>query len=131
MKKISTFVGGLALTISITANAGLYATTAASRANCGNNESVLWNGQESFVWRTISTHQHVNGSSDPYWHHLVDTGWNYTWRSAAVHQGEAPEIGRYKWDVEGYYFYEGYANGKWPFTQDYSRDCSLYDGWWG
>jgi hypothetical protein len=127
MKKILLF--GI-LTSSLNAHAGFGVTTAASRANCMNNESITWNSAKSFNWKTISIHQHVNGNKDPYWNHLVDTGWEVTWRSAAVHWGESPDVGQYKWNVNGYHFFADYANGKWPFAENYARDCHLYDGWW-
>jgi hypothetical protein len=130
MKCISKIAGCTLLFLSLNANAGFGVTTAHSRANCGNNESITWNSKQSYVWKTISIHQHVNGSTDPYYRHLVDTGWQNTWRSAAVHWGEAPDIGKYKWDVWGYHFFEDYANGKWPFQEEYARDCAIYDGWW-
>ena len=123
---------GAFLVLSINANAGFFGTTAASRANCYNNESIIWWKGHSFNWRTVSIHQHVNGNKDPYWNHLVDTGWNYTWRSAAVHWGEGGvDPLQYKWNVYGYFFEDSYANGKWPFKEDWAIDCKFYDGWWG
>jgi hypothetical protein len=118
------------LCLSLNAHAGFGVTTAASRANCMNNESITWNSKQSYKWKTISIHQHVNKKKDKYWNHIVDTGWDYTWRSAAVHWGESPDVGQYKWDVFGYHFFIDYADGRWPFAEKYSRDCSLYDGWW-
>lgn len=130
MKCIKKIISGALLSVVVTSYAGFGVTTAASRANCINNESVTWNSKQSFNWRTISIHKHVNGKTDPYFNHLVDTGWAVTWRSAAVHWSEAPDIGKYNWNTWGYHFFAGYANGKWPFVENYARDCRLYDGWW-
>lgn len=130
MKYIGKITGSVLIALAINAHAGFNGTTAASRANCINNESITWYYNHPFQWKTISIHQHVNGNKDPYWYHLIDTGWATTWRSAAVHWSESPDVGQYKWDVDGYHFYIDYANGKWPMAQTYARDCHLYDGWW-
>jgi hypothetical protein len=107
-----------------TANAGLKEFTMHSRANCGNNETISWHAGHSYWLWTASNHWR-NGV----FQHYVTTGDNFenTWRSAAVHWGEAiPGSG---WFVRGYH--RRLING-----QDYLlqvtevNDCSIYDGWW-
>lgn len=59
--------------------------------------------------------------------HLFETGWQDTWRSAAVHWGESKE--KERWRVIGFHFLliddEERALG----MTDVS-DCSVYNGWW-
>ncbi len=106
--------------------AGLNKTTAHSRANCINNESITWFAQRSFNWRVVSVHGKIG---NPY-NHGIDTGWAITWRQAAVHWGEGKPFGKKIWGVTGYHFFSGYAEGKIPFETTIVTDCSIYDGWW-
>ena len=88
MKCIGKLVGSALLAVSISAHAGLWGTTAHSRANCFNNESITWYAGHSFDWRVVSFHNYnVNRPSDGY--HYIDTGMSYTWRQAAVHWNES------------------------------------------
>ncbi len=106
------------------ANAGLHSFTMHSRANCGNNESISWHAGHSYLLWTSSNHWH-NGVLQ---HYVVSSrGFENTWRSAAVHWGEArPGSG---WFVRGYH--RMFINGidKLLAVTDVS-DCSIYDGWW-
>ncbi len=119
-------LGVAILSASSLSHAGLVATTAHSRANCVNNESITWWLGHSFNWRVASTHYASNGG----YQHVVDTGFEYTWRSAAVHWGEAYPGNSYRWQVTGYHFIDTYGNGRVPFDITYATDCSIYDGWW-
>jgi hypothetical protein len=104
------------------ANAGFHAFTTHSRANCVNNESISW---EWNVYRELGTvSHHLKGGQLI---HVVNTGWQYTWRSAAVHWGESPMGGN--WYVVGYHWQR--QNGQ-EVMIDYTQtgDCSQYDGWW-
>ena len=108
--------------IALPVDAGLYDITYNSRANCGNNESITWFRQGSRQWRTISVHQHNTKGS-----HVVDTGWEKTWRSAAVHWGEA--VAGSGWTVCGYHHW-WFNNRDNMMAITCVDDCSIYDGWW-
>lgn len=126
MRYISKTVGYALLSLSISAHAGFNGTTAHSRANCGNNESITWNALASYWWKVVSFHNNIYGTQ---YDHVVDTGWAQTWRQAAVHWGEAP-LNDHRWIVHGYHFFIDYGNGKVPFAEEIVGDCSIYDGWW-
>lgn len=102
--------------------AGINGTTVHSRANCGNNESITWYLGHPFRWRVVSIHEQNKRRG-----HMIDTGWDTTWRQAAVHWGEGVSGG---WTVTGYHYYIGYAQGKIPFEITHAEDCNIYDGWW-
>lgn len=121
MKKI--IVSIILGAVTTTTHAGLKATTVHSRANCINNESITWWLNHSYIWKVVSIHD--NG----YGFHVVDTGFKYTWRQAAVHWGEGP-LCRSDWEVSGYHYIDTYANGKIPFDQTFADDCGIYNGWW-
>lgn len=104
--------------------AGLVSTTVHSRANCSNNESITWWLGHPYDWRVVSTHTNIYGGG-----HLMDTGYAYTWRQAAVHWGEAP-LGDHRWVVSGYHYLKSYGHGKVPFDTTTVGDCSIYNGWW-
>lgn len=102
--------------------AGFNGLTSHSRANCANNESITWDWTTYRDTGTVSQH-YQNGA----WIHGITTGWEYTWRSAAVHWGEAkPGSG---WMVIGYHWLrENYKERM--INQTQVTDCSSYDGWW-
>jgi len=106
------------------ANAGINGTTAHSRANCVNNESITWWLGHSYNWRVVSIHNYKGNPQ-----HNIDTGYAVTWRQAAVHWGEASPT-QSSWSVSGHHFLSDYAGGKFPFESTYVDDCSIYDGWW-
>lgn len=116
----------IALTVSFSSHAGVYGTTIHSRANCVNNESITWFLWNAYTWKTVSLHHNIYGTQ---YDHNMDTGWEYTWRNAAVHWNEAP-IGDHRWVVTGYHFFIDYGNGKVPFGSETIGDCSIYTGWW-
>lgn len=101
-------------------NAGVFSFTMHSRANCVNNESISWQGNQAYYLRTISRHYYNH-----YLAHIVDSEWDFTKRSAAVHWGE----GRGGWYVVGLH-YEGVNGNPYLIGQTAVPDCSIYDGWW-
>ena len=112
----------------ITANAGVVAPTAHSRANCaGFNESITWQLGYSYWWRVESHHFLSIGDARP--HHILNTGKNLTWRAAAYHATEGYSSRGDHWYVAGYHFF--YPNGREVLdTTTMAIDCSIYDGWW-
>lgn len=115
----------LASLYSYSINAGINGTTAHSRANCINNESITWWLGHAYSWRVVSIHTDKNTRAS----HHIDTGYSHTWRQAAVHWNEAP-ITQKNWSVSGHHFLIDYAGGRFPFESTYTDDCSIYDGWW-
>lgn len=90
--------------------AGVWATTAHSRANCINNESITWWLGHAYDWRVVSIHnENITKTA-----HHIDTGYAVTWRQAAVHWNEAP-LGFKNWSVSGHHFLSDYAGGSFPF----------------
>lgn len=123
MKKallLPTILGAFSLNL----HAGLVSTTVHSRANCHNNESITWWLGHPYDWRVVSVHTDIYGGG-----HTIDTGYEYTWRQAAVHWGEAPH-GDHRWVVSGYHYLKQYGTGKVPFDTTTTGDCSIYNGWW-
>lgn len=117
-------IGLLASALGTNSYAGLYSTTVHSRANCINNESITWWLGHPYNWKVFSIHSNLYGGQ-----HHVDTGFNYTWRAAAVHWGEAP-LDDHRWTVGGYHYLAEYGNGRIPFDETHVGNCSIYNGWW-
>ncbi len=116
--------------LSVNANAGWYANTAHSRANCvGFNESITWNWSEYHWWEVRSTHFKQKGDG-PDTHQRI--AWMaYTWRSAALDYFTDPagaNLGNY-W-VQGYHFYLDNDGKKVYDAYTQAGDCAIYDGWW-
>ncbi len=114
------------LAVSMNAHSGLWGTTAHSRANCVNNESITWYAGHPYSWRVISFHNydytHPNSG-----YHMVDTGMSNTWRQAAVHWNESPVGGKYF--VSGFHYF--LERGRQILdVNTTATDCSIYDGWW-
>jgi hypothetical protein len=118
----------ISLFLAFTVHAGVVAPTAHSRANCGGfNESVTWQAFHSYWWRVES--HHFLSISEPWPHHVLNTGKNLTWRAAAYHAQEGYSSRGDHWYVVGYHFY--YPNGRQVLdTTTMATDCSVYDGWW-
>ena len=102
-------------------HAGLDWTTVHSRANCLNNESITWWYLHPYDWRVVSIHENGNIGG-----HLMDSGFNYTWRAHAIHWGEGNPAGT--WSVSGYH-YEFYYSKNIPFDRTYATSCNIIDGW--
>ena len=127
LKKIA-LIYTIAITTSFPIHAGVAAATDHSRANClGNNESITWWLGHDYIWRSISEHMKAGEYT-----HYVDTGYNKTWRAAAVHWNESWTD--YSYVVSGYHFtqieYGPYAGQQFMHTETFADDCAIYDGWW-
>lgn len=109
------------LAITASSHAGLYQTTVHSRANCLNNESITWWYGHRYNWKVVSIHKHVPTGEI----HLVDTGFNYNDRVAAVHWGEGVHAGFQVW---GYHYLKGYHDAV-PFDYTYATGCNIIEGW--
>jgi len=126
MKYNKNIIAGALLLLNLNANAGLYATTIHSRANCVNNESITWYAGHSYDWRVYSFHWYdMNNTKKGY--HVIDTGMSRTWRQAAVHWGESNPGGKYMVHGAHYYLYLGHQ--LLDNVTDVT-DCSIYNGWW-
>lgn len=88
-----------------------------SRANCVNNESITWDWPGNNRWLWTNSSHYKNG-----WQPTIRTGWEYTWRSAAVHWNEGYSGG---WYVVGqhYQWLPGY--GEHQFGQTFTQNCNL------
>lgn len=126
MKKIIIFL--LLMAMSCGANSGINGLTIHSRANCVNNESITWDARWYRIYRTVSSHQTFDGKQYKV-KHVVDTLWEDTWRSAAVHWGEANPGS--DWQVVGWHWITDRDTGEDIFLGNTSAaDCNIYDGWW-
>lgn len=126
MKLSCTLVGLGLLGISCISQAGLYGTTAHSRANCFNNESITWFANHYYDWRVVSFHNFdYNNPKKGY--HYVDTGMSTTWRQAAVHWNESAPGGKYQ--VTGFHYFLDRGRQILDTVTEVT-DCSIYDGWW-
>lgn len=89
-----------------------------SRANCVNNESISWDWPTNSYWLYTIGQHYRNGAWEP----AIHTGWEYTFRSAAVHWGEGFSGGAYV--IGSHYMYiSGYGTlylGQTPTT-----NCNL------
>lgn len=121
MNGLGKITGCALLAVSITGEAGLYRTTVHSRANCLNNESITWWAGHRATWRVVSIHKHVPTNQM----HLIDTGYHYNDRVAAVHWGEGVHGGFVVW---GYHYLEGW-NGGMYFADTYAETCNIIEGW--
>ena len=64
-----------------------------SRANCVNNESITWDWPGNNFWLfTFGQHYDYQRGA---WEPMLSTGWEYTYRSAAIHWGEGFRGGYY------------------------------------
>lgn len=109
--------------------AGFNGLTIHSRANCGNNESITWDWTHNWTLYTISDHfilKKTKDTSEIIKMHTIKTGWETTWRSAAVHWGE----GRGNWHVSGEHLIRKDNNRDEILGIEEVTDCSIYDGWW-
>ena len=121
MKKI--IIAVLVFSLSNISHVGIHSLTIHSRANCGNNESITWHKGHSYYLLTVADHLYWNN-----YIHSIGTGWEYTWRSAAIHWGEGN--GPSHWHVQaGHYIKdcEDCAPRLIGFTA--TDNCDIYDGW--
>lgn len=102
-------------------NAGVATLTFHSRANCANNESISWHLGHNYLLRTVSYHYRSRDLV-----HIIDTGREATWRSAAVHWGE----GTGGWVVVGEHYGVNQYGRDSLIAKETVIDCSIYNGWW-
>ena len=102
-------------------DAGLYKTTVHSRANCMNNESITWWLNHPYKWRVVSIHKHTATNQV----HMIDTGFQYKNRVAAIHWGEGVHAGFVVW---GYHYLEDYHK-RIPFDTTHAEGCNIIEGW--
>jgi len=89
-----------------------------SRANCGNNESISWDWPGNSRWLWTNSLHYKNGR----WEEPIRTGWEWTWRSAAVHWGEGFERGYF---VTGNHFEWLPGYGEHYFGHTETTHCNL------
>jgi hypothetical protein len=111
------------LTFSSVSQAAFNVLSIHSRNNCGNNESISWDGTQTHHLKTLSKHFRPNTS-----YHDILVGPEQTWRSAAVHWGEGTG-GWTHTKGEHTLFENGNTKVIWVKYTDV-KDCSIYDGWW-
>lgn len=111
---------------SIPSQAGL---TFFSRANCINNESISWDWPSNPAW--LWTYgQHYNYSRGA-WEPLLSTGWEYTYRSAAIHWGEGTYFyGRAYVVGDHYMWISGYGVLYLGRTQTSNCNLSYFFPYW-
>ena len=121
MRYLGKLAGFALLSLTAASHAGLYKTTVHSRANCLNNESITWWNGHPYNWKVVSIHEF------PGWQkHLMDTGFTYDSRVAAIHWGEGDVLNN--WVVYGYHYLYEYHKTI-PFDQTYAESCNIIDGW--
>lgn len=106
------------------ANAGLNGLTIHSRANCVTNESITWDATHYWMLAIKSGHYYFENGEQVYKHNM-NTGWENTWRNAAVHWGEGTggfyvEASHWKLDGQKAVYLGNTA----------AFDCNTYEGWW-
>jgi len=123
VKNLRVIVSSLMLLASTQSHAGVYGTTVHSRANCLNNETITWWLYHPYNWRVVSGHVSAFGQ-----HHVIDSGFQYSWRSHAIHWGEGDLTNL--WQVFGQHFLYEYSKTV-PFDTTYATFCDLIHGWNG
>lgn len=113
----SVLLSAAALLVAAPSSATLLAL---SRANCINNESISWDwpGNNHWLWTNSFHFNFKNGAWEP----VIQTGWEYTWRSAAIHVGEGFQGGYY---VLGRHYKILYGYGEHYFAQTQTNNCNL------
>jgi hypothetical protein len=115
-------VGGLVLFVS-----GLVAPPAHaglvwfSRANCVNNESISWDWPLRSYWLWTDSYHHKDG-----WEPVLRTGWEYGFRSAAVHWGEGLSGG---WHVVGEHYQWVSGRGTIHLGRSQADNCNAGAAW--
>lgn len=111
------------------AHAGFHGFTMHSRANCaGFNESISWEFNKYRYLQTFSQHNDTAGKA--HWSCNLNTGWQYTWRSAAYHYKEGYSSNGDRWHVEGQHWGLNAYNEPVRYDLTSADDCNIYDGWW-
>lgn len=111
--------------------AGAFNLTHASRANCGNNESISWDLRTPHDLAASSVHYHVQGNFNGWSNrprHTVATGAMYNvHRAAAVHWGESAPYSN-QWYVQGHHWNRINRNLV-VYRPSAAKDCNLSAGW--
>lgn len=91
-----------------------------SRANCINNESITWDwpGNNWMLW-TNSFHYDTRVRA---WEPTIRTGWEWGYRSAAVHWREGLQGGR---QVTGHHFSYSWPYGEYLLGRTNTTGCNL------
>src|SRR3990167_8098396 len=123
-RNISVLLSTILFINSPSIHAAANALTIHSRANClGINESISWDGTKRWMLFTIGHHMVSNSKES----HKIETGWEQTWRSAAIHWSEA----NYKsYHVVGEHYLKNNDGVVMLLGKEYVTDCSIYNGWW-
>jgi hypothetical protein len=114
--------GGLVLVVS-----GLMATPVQaglvwfSRANCVNNESISWDWPVRSYWLWTDSYHRKD-----VWEPVLRTGWEYGFRSAAVHWGEGLSGG---WYVVGDHYQWVSGRGTLHLGRTQADGCNPGDSW--
>lgn len=92
-----------------------------SRANCFNNESITWDwpGNNHMLWTNSF---HYNGRAGR-WEAPIRTGWQWTYRSAAIHAWEGLKGGYY---VIGHHFNYSYPQGEYLMGYTPTTNCQIH-----
>lgn len=78
-----------------------------SRANCANNESIAWDWPTNSYWLWTYGYHFRNDYFNYGWEPQLQTGWENTYRSAAVHWGEGVTGGAFV--MGDFYLWNGYG----------------------
>lgn len=120
----------ITLCFPILTHASFFGVSDHSRANCINNESITWDATKVRTLSVVSFHMadYLNRMGQ-YNKHRLQTGWENTRRSAAVHWGEG-------YTPTGYYLVQGWhwegidGVGEVLRATTSVDNCSIYNGWW-
>ncbi len=105
------------LSMAQNASAGI---TFFSRANCVNNESISWDWPGNNYWLWTFGYHYDNKFE--LWEQILSTGWEETYRSAAIHWGEGFR-GQYTVFGDHYMWVNGYGLLYMGRTQ--TNNCNL------
>ena len=129
MDCIRKITGCALLSLAVESHAAFNGISDHSRANCVNNESITWDYTQAHRLAIVALHtaDYMNRMGQ-YAKHRIETIWETTRRSAAVHWGEGKT-------PTGYYlvqaFHWEYKGNSAILRANTSVDnCSLYNGWW-
>jgi hypothetical protein len=109
-------------------HAGFHKATYHSRANCLNNESISWDYTLAHNYATVSFHtpDYANHSLPT---HRIESGWEFTKRSAAICWLEGKALPRPDWYYVAGYHWEVVGKAAILQMQTGTDWCSVDDGW--
>jgi hypothetical protein len=88
-----------------------------SRANCINNESITWDWPNNNYWLWTDSFHYKRG-----WEPTIRTGWQWTYRSGAVHWGEGFSGG---WLIVGDHYRFSAPYGTYKLGRTQTTGCNL------